>query len=212
MITSAPNGLRFWKKNEIEKLIGTMITGNLEYVMSSLPHLVFKDGDEERFRVLSIFEKYADPISEDSSPVAILEEQAKKFLSPNDFLVFRQIDLNSIHSEHFQKGRNPVLSAFSHQVFWLKSEIRQLRLSRRKGVESSSIIKTLLPESPGNPLNEEIQLLKWQWTKLEDLSIGHYSDFEALCIYKLKLLILLRWWGFKPKKGFDVFLNLTKSD
>jgi hypothetical protein len=212
MTTSAPNGLRFWKNNEIEKLIGTMITGNLEYLMSSLPYLIFKDGDEDRLRVFSIFKKYADPSKEDSSPVAILEEQAMKFLSPSEFLVFRRIDLNSIHSEYFQKSRNTVLTAFSNHVFWLKSEIRQLRLSRRKGEESSLINKTLLPENPGNPLNEEIQLLKWQWTKLEDLSTGHYSDFEALCIYKLKLLILLRWWGFNPKKGFHVFLNLTKSD
>lgn len=189
-----------------------MIAGNLEYVMSSLPHLIFKDGDEERFRVLSIFNKYADPVIKESSPVAILEEQAKKFLSPNDFLVFRQIDLKSIHSEYFQKSRNSVLSAFSNHVFWLKNEIRQLRLSRRKGAEPSSLMKTLLHESAGNPLSEEIQLLKWQWAKLEDLSIGHYSDFEAICIYKLKLSILLRWWGFNPKKGFDVFLNLTKSD
>ena len=189
-----------------------MFTGNLEYLMSSLPHLIFKDGDEERLRVFSILKKYADPIRKDSSLVAILEEEAMKFLSPSEFIVFRQIDLNSIHSEHFQKSRNTVLTAFSNHVFWLKSETRKLRLSRRKGAESSSIIKTLLLENPGNPLNEEIQLLKWQWTKLEDLSIGHDSDFEGLCIYKLKLLILLRWWGFNPKKGFDVFLTLTKSD
>jgi hypothetical protein len=189
-----------------------MITGNLEYVMSSLPHLIFEDGDEEKFSVFSVFKKYAETYGKNSSPVAILEEQAKKFLSPGDFLFFRQIDLNSIHSEYFQKSRNRVLTAFSEYVFWLKSEIRQLRIERRKGAESSSIKKTLLPLNPGNPLEEEIQLLKWQWTKLEDLSIEHYSDFEALCIYKLKLLVLLRLWSFDPKKGLHVFLNSTKSD
>ncbi|MGA9269051.1 MAG: hypothetical protein WBV45_00410 [Lutimonas sp.] len=189
-----------------------MIAGNLEYLMSSLPHLTFNDGDEERRRVYAILKKYADPVKEDISMVAILEGEAKKYLSSSAFRLFHQIELKSIHSEVFQRSKYGVLDAFSNYVFWLKHQVRELRVSRKKGLESSGIKETLLPLDPGNPLQEEIQLLKWQWTKLEDLSIGHYSDFEALSIYKLKLLILLRWWSFNPEMGFDVFFSITKRD
>ena len=189
-----------------------MIAGNLEYIMSSLPYLVFKDGEEEQFRVFSILEKYADPVREDENPISILEDLAMEYLSPGSFQLFRQIDLSSIHSERFQKSRKPVLADFSNYMYWLKSEVRQIRIARKKGLESSSKKETLLPIDPGNPLEEEIKLLELQWSKLEDLSLGHYSDFEALCIYKLKLLILLRKWSFNQEKGFGYFLNITKSD
>jgi hypothetical protein len=189
-----------------------MIAGNLEYIMSSLPHLTFEDREEERFRVLSIFKKYALPGAEDDKPVVILDDLAMNYLSPSSFQKFRQIDLRSIHSEFFQKSKNSVLAAFSSYVLWLKSEIRQLRLSRKKSMEAPSVKNALLPLNPGDPLEEEVQLLKWQWNKLEDLSIGHYSDFEALCAYKLKLLILLQWWSFDQEKGFGYFLKITKND
>ena len=32
-----------------------------------------------------------------------------------------------------------------------------------------------------------------RWRKLEELSLGHYFDFDFLIIYALKLLIVLRW-------------------
>jgi hypothetical protein len=32
-----------------------------------------------------------------------------------------------------------------------------------------------------------------RWQKLDDLCLGHYFDLDALIVYALKLLILLRW-------------------
>lgn len=189
-----------------------MITGNLEYVMSSFPHLYFQDSDEERLRVLSILRKYAGPLGEEKSIIAILDEEAGKFLTAKASRTLQQIILEDIHKEIFQRSKNKVLSAFSIYVYRLKKDIEQLRVSRKKGSHTAMTQKQPLPFTPGTPLEEEIQILKMQWDKLDGLSIGHYTDFGALIIYKLKLLLLLRWWSFDPKVGFANFLNITKKD
>ncbi|WP_422081603.1 hypothetical protein [Ulvibacterium sp.] len=189
-----------------------MITGNLEYVMSSFPHLYFQDSDEERLRMFSILRKYAGPSGEEKSIIAILDEEAGKYLTSRESRTLQQITLEDIHMEIFQRSNNKVLSAFSAYVHRLKRNIEQLRISRKKRVETTMAKKQPLPFTPGTPLEEEIQILKMQWEKLDGLSIGHYTDFGALIIYKLRLLLLLRWWGFDQKKGFDNFLDITKKD
>ncbi|MDE3743478.1 hypothetical protein [Maribacter polysaccharolyticus] len=186
-----------------------MITGDLEYMISSLPYLTFQDTDEERSKVFSILEKYASSSESGKNLSPLLDAEAKKFLAPKAYRIFEQIDLETIYSASFQKSKNQELAAFSTYMYSLKKDIRQLRISRKNGVESASK-KASMPLIPGNPLEEELQLLRWQWDKLEALSIGHYADFGALVIYKLKLLLLLRWWGFDQEKGFEKFLNSTK--
>ncbi len=95
-------------------------------------------------------------------------------------------------------------------MHYLKKGVQQLRILRKNSGEASIPKKPPLPLEPGTPLEEETQLIKWQWDKLEELSLGHYSDFGALAIYKLKLLLLERWWSFDQEQGFAIFLNATK--
>ena len=187
-----------------------MIAGDLEYVLGSLPHLSFQNTHEERSKVFSILEKYADSPGSKNDIIHVLDGEAKKFLSPRAYRIFQRINLNDIHSETFQKSKNKVLAAFSTYMHSLRKNVQQLRISRKEGGESATK-KTPLPLVPGTPLEEEVQLLKWQWDKLEALSMGHYADFGALVVYKLKLLLLLRWWGFEQEQGFANFLNSTKE-
>lgn len=186
-----------------------MITGDLEYMISSLPYLRFQDTEEERAKVCSTLKNYAAPSESEESLTHILDMVAKKFLSPNSYRIFEQIDMETIHSPTFQNSKNRVLAAFSQYMYSLKTEIRKLRISRKNNGDSATK-NTPLPLVTGNPLEEELQLLRWQWDKLEALSIGHYTDFGALVIYKLKLQLLLRWWGFDQNRGFENFLNSTK--
>ncbi|MBK7409933.1 MAG: hypothetical protein IPJ40_18935 [Saprospirales bacterium] len=171
-----------------------MISGNLEYLMNSLPNLSFQDTQEVRLQVSSILRKYAGPSVEEKSLIDLLDAEAEKFLTPGASNLLRQIELNTIHHTAFKQSKNKVLSAFSKYAFSLKDAIMQLRISHRKDVNQPSSQKQPLTITPGTPLEEEIQLLKLQWDKLEELSIGHYTDFSALVTYKLKLMILLRWW------------------
>ncbi|MBS9462610.1 DUF2764 family protein [Flagellimonas sp. 389] len=189
-----------------------MISGDLEYVLVSLPHLSFEDSMETRSRVSFLLKKYAHPSTSEKSLITILEEEAGKFLNPEASRLFREIDLGTIHSNIFQESKNKVLAGFSEFMYELKKELEQLRISRRKEDSESFDKKQRLPFTPGNPLEEELQLLQLQWNKLESLSQGHYSNFTALITYKLKLMLLLRWWSFDMEKGFDLFETTTKKD
>lgn len=184
-----------------------MIQGNLEYLMSSLPYLSFQGTEEESARVGTLFRNYAGPMGGEKDILSIFEDEAGKFLSADEFQTLKQIRLEDIHGLSFRKSKNKVLAAFSAFAYGMKQDLRYLRLARKSNLEASAHKRPSLPLKPGNPLEEEIQLMSWQWEALEELSIGHYADFGALCIYKLKLLLLVRWWGFDRKKGFEKFLE-----
>ncbi len=189
-----------------------MITGNLEYLISSLPYLSFQDTEEVRSRISSTLRKYARPVEEKTCLITILDDEAAKFLTPVTSHLLSQIKLSTIHNTIFQQSKNKVLAAFSEYVFVLKEDIKQLRISRRNDSSQTASKKQSSLITNADPLNEEMQLLKLKWDKLEALSIGHYTDFGALVIYKLKLLLLLRWWGFDTDKGFEVYLQTIKKN
>ncbi|MCW5518253.1 DUF2764 family protein [Aureitalea sp. L0-47] len=189
-----------------------MITGNLEYVMCSLPYLSFRDAVEERHKVYSLFSKYANKPDNEMNLVAILDDEAEKFLRSGQFRLFKSIRLENIHLEIFQKSDLDVIADFSNYVFQQKKGVEQLRVGRRNGTDTGSSSDQILAINPGNPLEEEVHLLKLQWNYLEDISSGQYDNFGALIIYKLKLLLLIRWWGFDQKQGFENFLKIIKED
>jgi hypothetical protein len=61
-----------------------------------------------------------------------------------------------------------------------------------------------------NPAEREKMLDNLRWKALEDLEFGHNFDFDSLCIYKIKLMLLEKWVGKDQKKGFenlDAILN-----
>lgn len=44
-----------------------------------------------------------------------------------------------------------------------------------------------------NPLEREKYFDRMRWRALEDIEAGHHFDFDKLCVYKLKLLLLEKW-------------------
>lgn len=186
-----------------------MISGHLEYLMSSLPHLSFRNTEEERLRVATTLHKYAEQPGESVGLADILEQEAAKFLSAKKAALLRAIDLRTIHQTHFQESTCRVLAAFAAFVFRQKKDVERLRKARRAGSEQSLKDFGQLIQ-PGNPLEEEVQLMQHQWEQLEQGVIGHYADFGALVIYKLKLLILERWWAFDQEQGMTLFLQTTE--
>ncbi len=189
-----------------------MIAGDLEYVLASLPHLSFEDGPELRSKVSSILKKYASPSVGNKNLVTILEDEADKFLDAHTSRLFREISLHKIHSIHFQESKNKLLGAFSKYVHDLKQQLIPLRMVRRNKEKLSDAEKQQLPIDLGSPLEEELQFMKLQWNKLETLTIGHHTDFTALIGYKLKLMLLLRWWSFDTERGFELFVQASKED
>ena len=188
-----------------------MIGGTFEYLMSSLPNLSFQNTDETKQRVLGLLQKYAGNVVE-INPAEILDSEAEKFLPPSLFYIFQKINLKNIHEEAFQKNRSKVLSAFSKFTFEFKKEIKARRTSQNineKKTANSDIEKII---GDGTPLEKEIQIMKYQWGKLEEISVGHFADVEALFTYKIKLIILLRWWSFNKENGFEKFTQMATKN
>jgi len=188
-----------------------MISGNLEYLMTSLPYLKFQNDREEKKRVLNTLSHYSNLNEDELKSVSILEHMAEPYLSKKDYQIFKAVDLQNIHRSDFRKNRIGVLSEFASYRLSLKENIEQLRLSRQEQTASTVESNTIFEGLIGSPLDNEIYLMKRQWDKLEQLSVEHYSDFSALLIYKLKLLLLERYWSFNQERGFKIFLDLTTN-
>ncbi len=58
------------------------------------------------------------------------------------------------------------------------------------------------------PLEAEIYLIDQRWTKIEEMTSGHFFDMEFLCGYRLKLLLLERRLLFDDKKGSAAYLEI----
>lgn len=59
-----------------------------------------------------------------------------------------------------------------------------------------------------SPLDRERMLDDLRWKRLEDLESGHIFDFDRLCIYKLKLMLRLKWSDRKKEPGEKNFSEL----
>lgn len=182
-----------------------MVAGNLEYLISSLPNLSFSDSEDVKQRVAIMFYKYATDNEASEDLVSILDKEAYKFLSPWDFEFFKTIALDTIFQDKFRTSKNKVVAGFSNFLYQLKNELKTYRLALKSEENIGKSSFDLLDSLSDHPLEAELQLLKLQWSKLEDLNIGHYSNLSALILYKLKLQLLLRWWSFDVAAGYKVF-------
>ncbi len=62
-----------------------------------------------------------------------------------------------------------------------------------------------------NPLSAEKMMDYVQWQFLDNLSVGHYFDFEFLMSYALKLKILERYDAFNSSKGKEAFDDMANE-
>jgi hypothetical protein len=187
------------------------MTGNLEYLMASLPNLSFEDAETDHARILHVLHKYAGSKDGEQDPITILEEEAAKFLPESDARLFRKINLNHLHKQDEAWAQHTALEAFGQFMQGLKQDIKRLRQARRAGPDAGKAKGLILPIDPGDPLEEELFLLGLQWAKLDEFSFGRYADFGALILYKLKLLVLARRWTFDQEKGLETFMAITKT-
>ncbi len=188
-----------------------MIGGSLEYLLCSLPYLTFEDSDQAKQRVLDLFDQYGGQAAGVLGPVEILEREAQKFLSAPAFDLFEKISLENIHHVTMQKSRSRILSAFARCTSELKREIGEWRKAARRG-DKQALPRSLAGQiGTGTPLEKEVRIMKHQWDMLEELSAGHFSDLDALITYKIKLMLLLRWWSFGAAQGMERFIRTTQT-
>jgi hypothetical protein len=66
-----------------------------------------------------------------------------------------------------------------------------------------------------NPLEREKYFDHMRWRALDDFEVGHHFDFDKLCVYKLKLLILEKWNERQVEQGetnLDMMLEQIDND
>lgn len=178
-----------------------------EYLMSSLPDLSFLNTEEAKKKVLGLLSKYVGAGAEGYTAAEMLDREAGKFLPTNAFATFQKLRLRNIHEAEFQQSRSKVLATFSAMTFALKKELKIWRIAKQEGRSPSSRIAAIVGE--GTPLEKEVRIIQYQWEQLEELTAGHYADIEAVFAYKLKLLLLERWWSFDTEQGWAKFSQLT---
>ena len=102
----------------------------------------------------------------------------------------------------------------------LRTRIARIRAERLEREEKpadpeeffSEIEYTLnAARSCGDPVEREMLIDRLRWDFLEEMSVGHMIDFEALCIYRLKLQILAPYTGRTPQEGTPRFEMALES-
>lgn len=114
---------------------------------------------------------------------------------------------------------NKTLGKFYNWEIQLRNRIAEKRISRTDSemrsvkrehndfsVEIDDIIQKA--ESASNPAEKEKVLDEARWNKLEELESGHDFDLDALLLYKIKLLINLKWTARIREKGKENFRNI----
>jgi len=186
-----------------------MISGDLEYLMTSLPYLTFNASEESKKAVSDCLRKYSDQGMGDLTLDRLLDIEAAKYLSRQRTNFFKEITLDQLHKDNLVNSDLPLLAGFSRYVAGLRDELKILRIARREADDPIAIERLPSPIKTGNPLEEEIRILELQWDRIEALSSMHFSNFSALVAYKLKLMLLLRLWSFDQNKGYEIFVKTT---
>lgn len=157
---------------------------NLVYLICSLPSLSFEQ---------------SPPMSLDS-----FLEDAKKQLSKKQFEVVQQIDLRHLNKKAVA-GKNAGFYAMVDAVYQDIAEIRSAK-SQEKSPRLNSLPKEVLTK---NPLEREIEILKWQWQELDTLESGSTFTLKQIIAYKLRLQILWRLHSFDAVKGAEVLASVV---
>ncbi len=187
-----------------------MNTGDLEYLMCSLPELSFDLEGHNRKAVESLLSSYSGILAGDSRAVQSLNLEAAKFLPDHKSKLFTELELENLHEERFRISPLKILSDFAN----FRYEMRNAILTYRRSLKNPPLKGTEpvhLPDLDGNPLENEIRLLRFQWNRLEDMAHGQHSGFGALLIYRFRLLLLNRLWSFQARRGFRNYLEFVNQ-
>ncbi|MFQ3579336.1 MAG: hypothetical protein SNJ71_04250, partial [Bacteroidales bacterium] len=179
-------------------------SGNLEYLVCSLPLLQFSANEDIKRRTLQTFTFYYGKPVEQEQVLTVLNEICFPFLSQEQQSIFSS--LHYYDDTLICEIPTGVLNDYYTALDELKTKLMQFRIQRKNSKQTKD--ESVLGLS-GTPLEQEIQLMKLQWTLLDDIDTVDFASFEALCIYKLRLMILLRYWSFSEERGFTLLLEST---
>lgn len=173
------------------------------YLISSLPMLMF-----DETAILSVEE---------------FNETCADKISKSDLKVLNKLSLVPEAENTFTE--NSVAERWRQWEVYLRNRIASHRAPHGKDVHSFlqeekacfCDIDTGIQEAFGlkNPLEREKYFDQMRWNALDDFESGHHFDFDKLCVYKLKLLLLEKWNERQVEQGeknLDLMLGQINND
>ena len=154
---------------------------NMVYLMTSLPSLSFGQ---------------IPPITIDE-----FNDDAKKQLSARHFKALESIDIHKLNTKVGVKR----ISSFINTIKEDLSEVRNAKMQNRQA-QPERLPKTALK---GNPLEREMNIMRWQWEELNDIENGKTFTLTEVLVYKLKLQIIERLYSFDENKGAEVLASVV---
>ena len=157
------------------------------YLVASLPYLEFAK---------------ALPIARDE-----FLSQSSKWLSPSDFLMLSNIDINDFK---IRTGDPGLLKEWKLFDLTLREGLAEVRRVKKSSLHTKipDSVKNIFEES--NPLLMERQIQKTRWDFLEEKEFGYHFDINVLIVYHLKLQVLERLTAFNKEKGETMFSRLCE--
>jgi len=144
-------------------------------------------------------------------------------ISESDLAVLNKISLVPEAEQTFPK--NSAAENWRQWEVYLRNRIASHRAPHGKDIHSYlqeekscfCDIDTGIQEAFGlkNPLERERYFDQMRWNALGDFESGHHFDFDKLCIYKLKLLLLDKWNERQVEQGeknLDTMLGQINND
>ena len=155
------------------------------YLMCSLPSLSFGQSPP------ITFEEFKD--------------MARSQVSAMQDKMLEQMSMQDMEDE----GRKPRLKKVKDMQEGLKKDLIEIRKARaaRRQPKPDHLPGSVLEE---NPLNRELQILLWQWEKLEAMTVGKSFTLADVIVYKMKLQLLFRIQSFKAERGAAVMASVFK--
>lgn len=111
-------------------------------------------------------------------------------------------------------GLDPESAAYSYEKWEiaLRNSMAKIRANKLKLDPSAHVLKDADYDSEAdriandalsapNPMEKEKILDAGRWYKLDCMEGGHLFDFDVLCIYRYKLMILEKWQSRKSEKA-----------
>lgn len=139
-------------------------------------------------------------------PITIDEfnDDAKRQLSARHYKAVESVDIQKFNP----KVGVERIASFLNDIKNDLSEVREAKAQNRQAKPESLPI-TLLR---GNPLEREMNILQWQWEKLQDIEAGKTFTLTDVLVYKLKLQLVERLYSFDEIKGAEVLASVVNPE
>ncbi len=145
----------------------------------------------------------------DAPPVSIEDylEEARKWMTPADYSILAK---SLLHHYERASERN-IYCDYQEFEYSLRRELANYRKAASEGhdYKFSGLPPQIVRE--GNPLETEINLMKYRWQWIEDHEFEHYSDLDFFVLYYLKLQILRRLSLFEKDAGAKAFREIVSN-